>query len=134
MEEIIYKSSRDAGINKDIKKNLKIVDLNATEEFDDEFEENAELIYQRKKSSNIDNSTKIRFRPFIASREEFFKGALLVENDTEFVIRDNLLFHLNLKYSIANNFEDLRFPPIDTYPAQVRSDIKQYLKNMDKES
>ena len=132
VEEIIYKSSRDAGINKDIKKNLKIVDLNATEEFDDEFEENAELIYQRKKSSNIDNSTKIRFRPFIASREEFFKGALLVENDTEFVIRDNLLFHLNLKYSIANNFEDLRFPPIDTYPAQVRSDIKQYLKNMDK--
>ena len=29
----------------------------------------------------------IRFRPFLASREEFFKGALLVENDTEFIIK-----------------------------------------------
>ena len=32
----------------------------------------------------------------------------------------------------ANNFDDLRFPPVDTFPAQVRSDVKQYLKNMDK--
>ena len=39
---------------------------------------------------------------------------------------------MNLKYSLADNFDDLRFPPIDTYPAQVRSDIKQYLRNMDK--
>ena len=39
---------------------------------------------------------------------------------------------MNLKYSIANNFDDLRFPPVTTFPAQVRSDIKQYLKNMDK--
>ena len=65
-------------------------------------------------------------------REEFFKGALLVENDSEYILRDNLIFHSNLKYSLADNFDDLRFPPIDTYPAQVRSDVKQYLKNMDK--
>ena len=26
----------------------------------------------------------------------------------------------------------LIFPPLNTFPAQVRSDIKQYLKNMDK--
>ena len=32
---------------------------------------------------------------------------------------------------MANNFDDLRYPPINTYPAQVRSDIKQYLLNMD---
>jgi len=38
---------------------------------------------------------------------------------------------MNLKYSLADNFDDLRFPPVDTFPAQVRSDIKQYLKNMD---
>jgi hypothetical protein len=41
------------------------------------------------------------------------------------------MFNTNLKYSIADNFDDLRFPPVDTYPAQVRSDVKQYLKNMD---
>ena len=28
-------------------------------------------------------------------------------------------------------FDDLIFPPVDTFPAQVRSDIKQYLKKMD---
>ena len=44
---------------------------------------------------------------------------------------ENLFFNTNLKYSLADNFDDLRFPPIDTYPAQVRSDVKQYLKNMD---
>ena len=55
----------------------------------------------------------------------------MLENDTEIVIKDNLFFNTNLKYSIANNFEDLRFPPFDTFPAQVRSDIKQYLKRMD---
>ena len=37
-----------------------------------------------------------------------------------------------MKYSLANNFDDLRFPPVDTFPAQVRSDVKQYLKNMNK--
>ena len=132
VEEIIFKASRDAGINKEIKKNLKIVDLDATEEFDKDFVQASKLIYQRTKSRKLNSSTKVRFRPFIASREEFFKGALLVENDTEYVLRDNLLIHVNLKYSLANNFDDLRFPPVDTYPAQVRSDVKQYLKNMDK--
>ena len=56
----------------------------------------------------------------------------MLENDSEFVIKKNLFLNTNLKYSIANNFGDLRFPPFDTFPAQVRSDIKQYLKNMDK--
>lgn len=132
VEEIIYRASQDAGIQKEIKKNLKVVDLNAVNEFDDNFEKNAELIYERQKSSSFNTSTRIRFKPFIASREEFFKGAMLLENDSEYVIRDNLIFHSNLKYSLADNFDDLRFPPADTYPAQVRSDVKQYLKNIDK--
>ena len=132
MEEIIYKASRDAGIKKDIKKNIKIVDLDALNEFDNEFENNSNLIYERQKKSQFNSSTGIKFRPFIASREEFFKGALLLENDTEYAFLDNFTFNLNLKYSLADNFDDLRFPPYDTYPAQVRSDVKQYLKNMDK--
>tara|TARA_B100001113_G_C21120534_1_gene627210 strand:+ start:2536 stop:4359 length:1824 start_codon:yes stop_codon:yes gene_type:complete len=132
VEEIIFQASKDAGIEKDIKKNIKIVDLNAVYEFDKNFEKNSDLIYQRQPSSAFNTSTGLKFRPFLASREEFFKGALLLENDSEYVIRDNLLFHFNLKYSLADNFDDLRFPPVDTYPAQVRSDVKQYLKNMDK--
>ena len=56
----------------------------------------------------------------------------MLENNSEFIIKENLFFNINLKYNIANNFDNLRYPPLDTYPAQVRSDIKQYLKNMDK--
>ena len=131
VEEIIQQATKDAGIEKDIKKNLKTVNLNALTEFDDNFEKNSSLIYERQKRAQFNTNTAIKFRPFLASREEFFKGALLLENDSEYVFLDNLLFNVNLKYSIADNFDDLRFPPVDTFPAQVRSDIKQYLKNMD---
>ena len=131
VEEIIKQAGKDSGIEKDIKKNLKIVNLDAIAEFDDSFEENSNLIYEREKKSQFNTKTGLKFRPFIASREEFFKGALLLENDSEYIILDNLMLNVNLKYSLADNFDDLRYPPLNTFPAQVRSDIKQYLKNMD---
>jgi len=131
VEEIIKQAGKDSGIEKDIKKNLKIVNLDAIAEFDDSFEENSKLIYEREKKSQFNTKTGLKFRPFIASREEFFKGALLLENDSEYIILDNLMLNVNLKYSLADNFDDLRYPPLNTFPAQVRSDIKQYLKNMD---
>ena len=34
-----------------------------------------------------------------------------------------------MKYSLWDNFGDLIYPPENTYPAQVRSDIKDYLRN-----
>ena len=46
-------------------------------------------------------------------------------------MKDNLLFSANLKYSLYDNFDDLTIPPRDTFPAQVRSDIKDYLRNFD---
>lgn len=131
IEEIILTSSREAGINKNIKKDIKIADLDAVSEIDKAFQRSSQLIYERNEVGGINTNTGLRFKPFLASREEFFKGAILLENDTEFVLRENLFFNTNLKYSLANNFEDLRFPPIDVFPAQVRSDVKQYLKNMD---
>jgi len=131
VEEIIKQAGKDSGVEKDIKKNLKIVNLDAITEFDDSFEENSNLIYEREKKSQFNTKTGLKFRPFIASREEFFKGALLLENDSEYIILDNLMLNVNLKYSLADNFDDLRYPPLNTFPAQVRSDIKQYLKNMD---
>jgi len=133
IEEIISSAAMDAGINKNIKKDLKIADLNAVSEIDSEFIKNSDLIYERKKTKSFNTSTGIKFRPFLASREEFFKGALLIENDSEFILRDNLFLNTNLKYSLADNFDDLTYPPVDTFPAQVRSDIKEYLKNMHKE-
>lgn len=131
VEEIISQAASDAGIKKSIKKDIRIADLKAISEIDETFVRNANTIYERKQTRGIVTSNKIRFRPFLASREEFFKGAVLAENDTEFIIRENLFFNTNIKYSIANNFEDLVFPPENTFPAQVRSDVKQYLLNMD---
>ena len=133
IEEIISSAAMDAGINKNIRKDLKVADLKAVSEIDSEFIKNSDLIYERKKTKSFNTSTGIKFRPFLASREEFFKGALLLENDSEFILRDNLFFNTNLKYSIADNFDDLIYPPVNTFPAQVRSDIKDYLKNMHKE-
>ena len=132
VEEIIAEAKKESGIEKNIKKDIKIAELTAVNEIDTAFINNSKLIYERKTQNRINTYSGLRFRPFLASREEFFKGALLFENNTEFIIRKNLFLNTNIKYSLANNFDDLRFPPVDTYPAQVRSDIKQYLKNMDK--
>lgn len=131
IEEIVARASNDAGIDKNIKKDLKIADLTAYSEIDSTFERNSKLIYERDTKRRFDSNTGLKFRPFLASREEFFKGAFLIENDSELILRDNLFFYTNLKYSITNNFDDLRFPPLDVFPAQVRSDVKEYLKNMD---
>ena len=132
VEQIIAEASREAGINKSIKKDLKVADLKAVSEIDENFEKNSSLIYQKKQKRRVDSSTQFKFRPFIASREEFFKGAFLVENDTEIILKDNLFLTTNFKYSIADNLEDLTIPPVDTFPAQVRSDVKQYLRNINK--
>ena len=132
VEEIIAEASRNSGIKKTLKTDIEIANLKAVSEIDDTFRRNAKTIYERQTINRFSTSTGIRLRPFLASREEFFKGAVLIENDSEFILRENLFFNTNLKYSVADNFDDLRFPPIDTYPAQVRSDVKQYLKNMDK--
>tara|TARA_E500000331_G_scaffold320470_1_gene333987 strand:- start:2098 stop:4053 length:1956 start_codon:yes stop_codon:yes gene_type:complete len=131
VEQIISEATRESGIEKNIKTDINIADLKAINEIDETFQKNAKTIYERKTTNRFNTNTGIRFRPFLASREEFFKGAILVENDTEFILREDLFFNTNLKYNISNNFDNFRFPPVDTYPAQVRSDVKQYLKNMD---
>jgi hypothetical protein len=131
IEEIIASAKIDAGINKNIKKDLRIANLQAVSELDDELLKNSKLIYERKKSRNFYTKNGLVFRPFLASREEFFKGSLLLENNSEYVIKDNFFFSSNLKYSLADNFDDLTLPPVNTYPAQVRSDIKNYLRNID---
>ena len=131
VEQIISEATRESGIEKNVITDIKIADLKAINEIDETFQRNAKTIYERKTTNRFNTNTGIRFRPFIASREEFFKGAILVENDTEFILRKDLFLNTNLKYNISNNFDNFRFPPVDTFPAQVRSDVKQYLKNMD---
>ena len=131
IDEIIRRASYDAGFVKPVKKDLRIADLKAITEYDEAFERNGKLIYQRQAKKKLKSNTRLAVKPFLASREEFFKGALMLENDIEYGFLDNLYFSSNIKYSLANNFDDLRYPPVNTYPAQVRSDIKDYLKNYD---
>ena len=131
IEEIISIAKLESGIKKDIKKDLRIANLQAFSEYDQAFERNSKLIYERKDTSKFNTDTKLTIRPFLASREEFFKGAILLENNSEYIIKDNFFFSSNLKYSLADNFDDLTYPPVDTYPAQVRSDVKDYLRNFD---
>ena len=129
IDEIIRRASIDAGIIKPVKKDLRIADLKAKTEYDETFQKRANLIYQKQAKKKLNSNTKLSIRPFLASREEFFKGALMLENFIEYSFLDNFTFSSNLKYSLADNFDDLRYPPVDTYPAQVRSDVKDYLKN-----
>ena len=131
IEQIIDFSAKDAGIDKEIKKELKIASLKGVSEFDEESHKNAELIYKRDTSQSFNTNTSFKIRPFFASRERFFRWSLLLENDSEYLIRDNLFFTSNLKFSVYDNFDELTIPPVNTYPAQVRSDVKDYLRNID---
>ncbi len=129
IEEIIKSATFDSGIEKDIKTDYRIANLKAFDNTEEILAANSKLIYERKRSSKFITDNKFNIRPFIASREAFLKAALLIENDSEYIIKDNFFFTSNLKYSVSDNFQDLTIPPVDTYPAQVRSDVKEYLRN-----
>ena len=128
VEEIISFSAADANVDDDLIINLKTANLNVLQSFDDADGLN---LYTKNKKSGLNTNTFINFRPYLASREEFLKGALLIENNSEYIFNDALFFHANIKYSLADNFDDLTIPPVNTYPAQVRSDVKDYLRNID---
>ena len=129
VEEILFSAKNDSGIKKNIKADYKIANLQAYSSLDDQFISTSKLIYERKAESKFNTKTSFKVRPYIAAREGFFKFAILVENDSEYIIKDNFFFSTNIKYSIKDNFKDLVIPPVDTFPAQVRSDVKDYLRN-----
>lgn len=135
IEEIVFSATRDAGIEKDVQTSYKVADLSAVNNIDanllDDTNQENILRYERKKSRNLKVNNRINFRPFIGAREGFLKFSILAENDIEYVIKDNFFFSSNIKYSLADNFDDLTIPPNNTYPAQVRSDVKEYLRNFD---
>lgn len=131
VEEIIQFAAIDSDIKKNVKTDMRIANLQAKTDFDENFVKNSKLIYERKGLKKFFTSNRLVVRPFLASREEFFKGALLIENNSEYVIKNNFFFSSNIKYSLMDNFDDLTIPPVDTYPAQVRSDVKDYLRNFD---
>ena len=131
IEEILMSSKKDSEIEQEIIPNYKIANLKAIQNYDLNFEDESETIYERRKITGWNSATKLNLRPFLAAREGFLKASLVVENDNEYVFSDEFFFSSNLKYSIWDNFDDLVIPPVDTYPEQVRSDVKDYLRNFD---
>ena len=132
IEDIIMSAKKDSGIKKPFKTDYSIAGLDAYTEIDEDLRvDDSQLIYERLEQRNLNSSTRLTFRPFLAAREGFFKYSILAQNDIEYIIRDNLFFSSNLKYSIKDNFDDLTVPPRDTYPAQVRSDVKEYLRSFE---
>jgi hypothetical protein len=125
LESTINSAVSDAGIKSEIIKSYKIGGLNAySEDENHEFSKNKVF----KDGPIIRNSTSFNVTPFLAAREGFFKLGLIANNDTDIIFSDNLMFNANLKFSLADNFDDLKEPPVDTYPAQVRSDVKDYFQ------
>ena len=71
-------------------------------------ETDGELIYtMNEKFPIVNNNINPRLRTFIASREGFIFQGLFLENDLEIILRDNLIFLANLKYSLIDNFDEL---------------------------
>ncbi len=127
LDNVTNKSIVDAGFKEVVVKNYKIAGLDVIKNTsnDQDLKEVFKNDYK-----GINQAFSLKIRPFIAGREDFVKAALLLEHDAEFIISENLFFSTNLKLSLIDNFDDLVLPPVDTYPAQVRSDIKKYLNNI----
>ena len=111
-------------------KGLEIKDSNSSAYMDLSGNTN-ETLYEKDKKSRFHYSPDLVLRPFIAGREDFLKVALMAELNTEYIFREKLFWSTNLKYALWQNFDDLYIPPVDTYPNQVRSDVKDYLNNFD---
>ena len=103
---------------------------------------NSEKISESQKSKKILNifseeksfpfvSTKIApsIRTLLAARENFLLHGLFLDFNADIFLSENKFFESKMIYSVADNFDDLFLEPITTYPNQVRSDIKDYLKN-----
>ncbi len=82
------------------------------------------------KFPQFNQSLSPRIRNFLASREGFIFQGIILNYDLEVLIKENLFFLGNIQYSLYDDFDRLFIPPVDTYPNQVRSDIKKYLNNV----
>ena len=72
-----------------------------------------------------------KVRTFIGSREGFLYYGLFLEHLSKYMFSNDLFIDSQLAVSLNNNFDELFIPPVDTYPAQVRTDIKDYLNGID---
>ena len=99
IEEILMSSKKDSEIEQEIIPNYKIANLKAIQNYDLNFEDESETIYERRKITGWNSATKLNLRPFLAAREGFLKASLVVENDNEYVFSDEFFFSSCLLYT-----------------------------------
>jgi hypothetical protein len=129
LDYILDEAIKDSNITEEVLINYKIVNLDVIKSYDESFIDDSDIIFNKRGTRRkLNTNTSLNIRPFLAAREGFLKAAILAENDTEYLFKDNLIFSSNLKISLWDNFQDLTIPPRDTYPNQVRSDVKDYLR------
>ena len=131
VEQIIKESSRDAGINKNIKKDIKIADLDAITEIDESFKEEQKQFMKEIQLVDLILVLMLVSDHFLPQEKNFLK-VLFWCKMIQSLLLEKIFLNTNLKYNLKDNFDDLKYPPVDTYPAQVRSDVKQYLLTMDR--
>ena len=73
VEEIIRRASFDSGIETEIKKDLRIANLQAFSEYDIDSVNSAKVVYERKTKPKFTSNTNLSFRPFIASENNFLR-------------------------------------------------------------
>ncbi len=129
LNTIVEKSISDSGLKEEVVLSYKVAGLEVIE-YEHEVPQNSSKIIYQNTFRGLNHGFETVLRPFIAGREDFLKLAFLLEHNSEYIFNENLFFSTNIKLSLADNFDDLIFPPVDTYPAQVRSDIKKYLNNL----
>ncbi len=128
LKEVISSAILDSGI--DVEEVLTTYNTSGLIGMQDEGSaRKGKKIYLRDKKSYTNISPNFVIRPFIAGREDFLKLATIGELDLTHVFNDHLSWTSNLKYAFLQNFDELYIPPVDTYPNQVRSDVKDYLNN-----
>ncbi len=92
--------------------------------------EDTKLFFANEKFPRTQFNISPSLRTFIASREQFLLGGLLLNADALTYFSESMYLDTKLGYSVADNFDKLSLEPVTTFPAQVRSDIKDYLKGM----
>ena len=130
----IEKAIADSGIDsEEVLVSYSVNNLKAKQLDTDTFTDknNFETLYSREQKSRFFYSPDFVLRPFIAGREDFIKVAFMAELNTQYNFENKLFWSTNLKYALWQNFDDLYIPPVDTYPNQVRSDVKEYLNNFE---
>ena len=108
-----------------------LVDLNSEKitSIDDPNENVGDKIYELAEQFP---QTKTSFTPnlktFIASREAFLLQSVAVNYDSTTYFSESTFIDASFSLSLYDNFDELYLEPVNTYPALVRSDIKDYLR------